>query len=199
MQPEYQTRNAWCDDCHGYTHMPWCSEYVEPLTDLQRAVIEHDDDMARLDRNTLASEQPTSAAGSETGLNDYECDACGKRRPKDEMRGRNFSAGVEGLFCHECRHGKDCKCMGDTVDDQQHAAQLRFLGNRAEELSSLLVRMTTERDGLYKQNERLRYSIKIALDKVFNDGKRAGWVEIQQSAIDELYAALSHAEQREGS
>lgn len=19
----------WCDDCHGYTHMPWCSRYVE--------------------------------------------------------------------------------------------------------------------------------------------------------------------------
>jgi hypothetical protein len=20
----------WCDDCHGYTHMPWCPSYEEP-------------------------------------------------------------------------------------------------------------------------------------------------------------------------
>jgi hypothetical protein len=21
----------WCDDCHGYTHMPWCASYEERL------------------------------------------------------------------------------------------------------------------------------------------------------------------------
>lgn len=33
-----------------------------------------------------------------------------------------------------------------------------------------------------------------ALDKVFNDGKREGWAEIQISALDELRAALAKAE-----
>jgi hypothetical protein len=23
--------DPWCDDCHGYTHMPWCPQYVEKV------------------------------------------------------------------------------------------------------------------------------------------------------------------------
>lgn len=24
------TEPEWCDDCHGYTHMPWCPNYEPP-------------------------------------------------------------------------------------------------------------------------------------------------------------------------
>lgn len=24
----------WCDDCHGYTHMPWCPQYIKPTPKL---------------------------------------------------------------------------------------------------------------------------------------------------------------------
>lgn len=44
---------------------------------------------------------PNRAEGS-------ECDACGNI--VNETLASQSSAGVEGLFCHECRHGKRCKC-----------------------------------------------------------------------------------------
>jgi hypothetical protein len=46
----------------------------------------------------------------------YQCDACGKIVPSDEVKSGMPSAGVEGTFCHECRHGKDCDCLGREVD-----------------------------------------------------------------------------------
>jgi hypothetical protein len=24
-------KGPWCDDCHGYSHMPWCPQYVEKV------------------------------------------------------------------------------------------------------------------------------------------------------------------------
>lgn len=41
----------------------------------------------------------------------YQCDACGKIVPESEVKNSIPSAGVEGTFCHECRHGKDCDCL----------------------------------------------------------------------------------------
>lgn len=40
----------------------------------------------------------------------YQCDACGKIVPADEVKSALPTAGVEGTFCHECRHGKNCDC-----------------------------------------------------------------------------------------
>ena len=33
----------WCDDCHGYTHMPWCPAYTEqhPLTEPSQCDIDN--------------------------------------------------------------------------------------------------------------------------------------------------------------
>jgi|SRR6185369_13481793 len=45
---------------------------------------------------------PNRAAGA-------QCDACGKI--VNETLASQSSAGVEGLFCHECRHGKNCDCQ----------------------------------------------------------------------------------------
>ncbi len=42
----------------------------------------------------------------------YQCDSCGQHVPADEVKSGMPSAGVEGTFCHECRHGKDCDCLG---------------------------------------------------------------------------------------
>lgn len=42
--------------------------------------------------------------------NAYQCDACGKIVPADEVKSALPAAGVEGTFCHECRHGKNCDC-----------------------------------------------------------------------------------------
>lgn len=33
---QIESKNAdWCDDCHGYTHMPWCLLYKEPTPDIE--------------------------------------------------------------------------------------------------------------------------------------------------------------------
>jgi hypothetical protein len=50
---------------------------------------------------------PNRAAG-------YQCDACGGI--VNEISVSQSSAGVEGLFCHTCRHGKGCKCEDDQPD-----------------------------------------------------------------------------------
>ena len=47
-QPPEQSADPWCDDCHGYTHMPWCPSY--------RAVNEISDEEYR-------AEQPAPEAG----------------------------------------------------------------------------------------------------------------------------------------
>lgn len=39
----------------------------------------------------------------------YQCDACGNIVNK--ARASRSSAGVEGLLCHGCRHGRGCKCQ----------------------------------------------------------------------------------------
>jgi len=39
-----------------------------------------------------------------------DCDSCGKTVSESELKSAMTSAGVEGSFCHECRHGKDCDC-----------------------------------------------------------------------------------------
>lgn len=31
---------SWCDDCHGYTHMPWCPAYREKKTTMENHVFE---------------------------------------------------------------------------------------------------------------------------------------------------------------
>lgn len=59
-----------------------------------------------------------------------------------------------------------------------------------EELAEQIVAEHNQHAALVAERERLRAAIKTALDKVFNDGKRKGWVEIQQSAIDQLYAVI---------
>jgi len=43
-----------------------------------------------------------------------DCDSCGKTVPESEIKSAMTSAGVEGSFCHECRHGKDCDCPPDS-------------------------------------------------------------------------------------
>jgi hypothetical protein len=43
-------------------------------------------------------------------MNTAECDSCGKSVPESELKAAMTSAGVEGSFCHECRHGKGCDC-----------------------------------------------------------------------------------------
>lgn len=43
----------------------------------------------------------------------YQCDACDKIVPADEVKSGMPSAGVEGTFCHECRHGKRCDCNAE--------------------------------------------------------------------------------------
>jgi hypothetical protein len=41
------------------------------------------------------------------------CDSCGMTVPESEVKGAMTSAGVEGMFCHDCRHGKGCDCGAD--------------------------------------------------------------------------------------
>ena len=35
--PIHQTDDSWCDECQGYTHMPYCSKYDGPEVDLKEA------------------------------------------------------------------------------------------------------------------------------------------------------------------
>lgn len=78
---------------------------------------------------------------------------------------------------------------------QQCATQLQFLANRAEELSSLLAGMTTERDRLREVLRQAREQIEFleqALEEYHGSRER-------NSVLDVIDAALNHAEQGEGS
>lgn len=117
------TNEVWCDDCHGYTHMPYCPSY--------RAVDEISDAATKGERQRKQLEYEASE----------KFDYGTRYRARQELAVLNRS------------------------QDQQHAAQLRFLGNRAEELSSLLAGMTTERDELQEALRQVRSSFQIALDE----------------------------------
>ena len=40
------------------------------------------------------------------------CDGCGESKPRAGFRSI-FAYGIEGDFCHDCRHGKNCDCGAD--------------------------------------------------------------------------------------
>lgn len=86
------------------------------------------------------------------------------------------------------------------ISEHQHcAAHLQFLANRAEELSSLLAGMTTERDGL---REVLReVGIRLhGLQLHLTAGADGGDIASDIRGIrDEILHTLNHAEQGEGS
>lgn len=79
--------------------------------------------------------------------------------------------------------------------EQDHATQLHFLANRAEELSSLLAGMTTERDELREALRQARAAAQIRSDlnlRLHGRPTSESWVPIAD-------ALLNHAEQGEGS
>lgn len=47
---------------------------------------------------------------AEMNVNASECEGCLALVPQDDLQ-TVTAYGVEGSFCHACRHGKDCKCQ----------------------------------------------------------------------------------------
>lgn len=133
LQNEYESsrhnEGPWCDDCHGYTHMPYCSSYC---TDNEIS----DNERWRVDPYASCDIILDSGDGRASYLENRVAQVFGDSK---EIRARR----AESIVRNHNQH-------------QQHAAQLRFLGNRAEELSSLLAGMTTERDGLRGAIEHFR-------------------------------------------
>lgn len=69
--PEREDQNAWCDDCHGYTHMPYCPSYVS------REVNEQEQPAARGGGERVKVELINGVEGQCVGVNDYRI--CGPK------------------------------------------------------------------------------------------------------------------------
>lgn len=70
-------------------------------------------------------------------------------------------------------------------------------GPKGAARAKYVVEAVNQHQSLVAERESLILTIKNALDKVFNDGRQPdGWVQIQQSAIDELRTVVQSIEQR---
>lgn len=81
----------------------------------------------------------------------------------------------------------------------QRVADIGYRDNDEREIAeanaAFIVKACNSHDENQRRIAELEATIKSALDKVFNSGRRDEWVEIQQSAINELRAVLNRARQ----
>ena len=148
-------KDAWCDECHGYAHAPWCPSCKQP-----------------------SHEQPASAKAGESEQ---------WFMVVSPIHGHNVTNGKGREIATGIYREEDAMQIVSDHNQHQHCAtQLQFLANRAEELSSLLAGMTTERDGLREALRRLAQTGRGALPL----DEYRDWVkEVATTALNEQKGA----------
>lgn len=148
------------------------------------------------ERSIRVIEQPSHEQSASASVKQWYRVYDGPSRPMietDDGRLLSVSQFQSGRWESYQQEDSDIESIVCDHNEHQHCAtQLQFLANRAEELSSLLAGMTTERDGLRDQLRKVQ-------EEHRQNSQSYGFADCGCSYCQVVKPVLNHAEQGEGS
>lgn len=206
-----QEQDAYCEECKGITHMPWCSEYEEPVnySGPARCWRHGKTDCGLCPRSSPQYEpfpehEPPAPVAQETEDPLLTREEAADRRIDRIESAQNLVKGPDGFPCY-------CKCHVTMTIRKQSCEHCNSYERypppsaeqRLEAQTEVMAKVVHERNGLREQNERLREALRelipmqgcINCQEGFTYCDRHGNIN---ETLKKAYAALNHAARGEG-